>query len=84
MRVVLHSSARRHGVADDDVLHAYAHAIAWLQLGEDPPRFLVAGPDTAGYLLELVALALADVVLVIHAMPLRRTTAVNLFGPEAS
>ncbi len=48
----------------------------------DPPRYLLAGPERAGNLLELVVLVLGGDELVIHAMPLRRTTAQALFGDE--
>ena len=78
----IHPSARRHGVPDEDVSHAYEHVVAWSQLGEDPPRFLLAGPDRAGNLLEMVVLDLPDDVLVIHVMALRRSTQRELFEEE--
>jgi hypothetical protein len=77
--VEIHRSARRHGVPDDDITHAYINAIAWLELDDDPPRYLVAGPNTAGNLLELVLLETGDGALVIHAMPLRTSTRRALF-----
>jgi len=79
--VEIHSSARRHGIGDDDIRHAHEHALAWVELDDDPARFLLAGPDSAGNLLELVVLSLPGPrVLVIHAMKLRRSTADELFG----
>ncbi len=81
-RVEIHESARRHGVAQEDIEHALAHAVAWAELGDDPPRYLLAGPDRAGNLLELVVLVLGGDELVIHAMGLRRSTAQELFGDE--
>jgi len=81
-RVGIHESARRHGVAQEDVEHALAHAVAWAELGDDPARYLLAGPDRAGNLLELVVLVVGGDELVIHAMGLRRTTAQALFGDE--
>ena len=78
----IHVSARRHGVADEDIDHALAHSVAWAELGDDPPRYLLAGPDRAGNLLELVVLVLGGDELVIHAMELRRSTAQELFGDE--
>lgn len=50
--------------------------------GDDPPRYVVVGPDRAGNLLELVALGTGDEELVIHAMPLRESTERELFGEE--
>ncbi len=78
--VEIHRSARRHQVPDADIEHAYAGAIVWVELGDDPPRYLLAGPDRAGNLLELVVLRGEDDVLVIHAMRLRRSTQAELFG----
>jgi hypothetical protein len=74
--VELHRSARKHGVADDDIVHAASHALAAYALLEDgddePRRTLLLAPDRAGNLLELVVLELDDARrLVIHAMPMR-------------
>lgn len=81
-RVDVHRSARRHHVSDEDILHAYRHAMTWVELGDDPQRYLLAGPDRAGNLLELVVLVTDEVELVIHAMALRDTTRRELFGKE--
>jgi hypothetical protein len=51
-------------------------------LGDDPSRYLLADPDRAGNLLEIVVLDVDDGDLVIHAMPLRRSTRQALFGEE--
>lgn len=68
----IHRSARRHGIADDDMLHAVDHALAVEDIGEDPDRWLVIGPARAANLLELVVLLTADgEQLIIHAMPMR-------------
>jgi len=70
--VRIHGSARKHGVADSDVLHAIDHALAIEDAGEDPDRWLVLGPDRAGNLLEVVVLITAEGdQLTIHAMPMR-------------
>lgn len=53
-----------------------------MELGDDPPRYLVVGPDRSGNLLELVVIAARDSELVIHAMALRRSTERELFGGE--
>lgn len=80
----IHRSARRHQVSDADIHHAYEHVVAWAELGDDPPRYLMAGPDRAGNLLELVLMEFEQEVLVIHAMRLRRSTEHELFGGEDS
>lgn len=50
--------------------------------GDDPPRYLVAGPDRSGNLLELVVIEVRETALVIHAMALRPSTERELFGGE--
>jgi hypothetical protein len=70
--VEIHASARRHGVADDDMLHAIQHSLAVEDVGDDPERWLVIGPDRAASLLELVVLVTGQRdEIVIHAMPMR-------------
>lgn len=82
-RVEIHSSARRHQIPDEDIRHAYEHAVAWAELGDDPPRYLMAGADRAGNLLELVVMELKQEVLVIHAMKLRRSTEQELLREDS-
>ena len=68
----IHPSARRHGIADDDMLHAIEQSMVVDDLGDDPDRWLVIGPDRAANLLEIVVVITAeDDELIIHAMPLR-------------
>ncbi|HEY7961801.1 MAG TPA: hypothetical protein VID29_07770 [Solirubrobacteraceae bacterium] len=67
-----HDSARKHGVAEEDVLHAVDHALVIEDAGEDPDRWLVIGPDRAGNFLEVVVMTTVEGnQLVIHAMPMR-------------
>ncbi|HEV2809372.1 MAG TPA: hypothetical protein VGV93_03105 [Acidimicrobiales bacterium] len=68
----IHSSAHRHGVREEDMLHAIEHSLAVDDLGDDPNRWLVLGPDTAGNVLELVVLiSVEGDEMIIHAMPMR-------------
>ena len=68
----IHDSARKHGVADEDIVHAADHALAIEDAGEDPDRWLLIGPDRAGSPPEVVVLVTAEGdQLVIHAMPMR-------------
>jgi hypothetical protein len=70
--VEIHDSARKHGVADEDILHAIDHALAFEDAGEDPDRWLLIGPDTTGNLLEVVVMITNEGnQLAIHAMPMR-------------
>ena len=71
-RVEIHDSARKHGVADEDILHAVDHALAFEDAGEDPDRWLLIGPDIAGNLLEVVVMiSVEGDRIAIHAMPMR-------------
>jgi hypothetical protein len=46
--------------------------LAYEDAGEDPDRWLLIGPDTAGNLLEVVVMTTAQAEpLAIHAMPMR-------------
>lgn len=68
----VHAAARKHGVADEDILHATDHALAIEDAGEEPDRWLVIGPDRSGNLLEVVVLTTVEKTdLAIHAMPMR-------------
>ncbi len=78
-RVEIYPSARRHHIPDQDIVHAYEHTITWIELDDDPPRYLTAGLDRAGNLLELVVLDTGITQLVIHAMKLRPTSTQALF-----
>jgi len=70
--VEIHPSARRHGISDDDMLHAIEHRLVVDDIGADPDRWLLIGPDSAANLLEIVILVTAEGdELIIHAMPLR-------------
>jgi len=72
LRVKIHSTARKHGVADEDIVHAIDHAQAIEDIGEDPDRWLVLGPDRAANMLEVVVLTTVENdQLAIHAMPMR-------------
>ena len=69
--VEIHSSAHRHGVVEEDP-HAVEHSLVVDDLGDDPNRWLVLGPDTAGNVLELVVLiSVEGDEIIIHAMAVR-------------
>lgn len=62
-------SARRHGIADDDICHAARNALRAVSEGD---RLLLIGADRNGTLLEIVVLDADGDPVAIHAMPLRQ------------
>ena len=64
-------SALRHGVDLLDIEHALSKAVVVEEIGEDPIRYLVLGPDRAGNFLELVVLDRPTGPAVIHTMAMR-------------
>ena len=68
--VEIHTSARKHGLADEDISHAVEHSLA---AGEhDDGQVLYLGPDRAANLLEVVSVVRDDgTEIVIHAMRMR-------------
>ncbi|WP_228373223.1 BrnT family toxin [Demequina silvatica] len=72
MEIEIAESAHRHGLGDDDIVHAWENAMTVVTLehsGEE--RLLVIGPARSGALLELVAVPPTRPCLVIHADRLR-------------
>ena len=71
--VRFHRSAFKHGFDEASVLHVVDQAVVVVDLDPhaDPPTVLFIGPDSAGNLVEVIWLELADDALVIHAMALR-------------
>jgi hypothetical protein len=64
-------SALRHGVDSLDIQHALSKAVVVEEIGDDPIRYLVLGPDRARNFLELVVLDRPTGPAVIHAMAMR-------------
>ena len=63
-------TARRHGVTDDDMLHAYRqHVIAFAT--DDDAVTMYIGPGVDGSLLEVGVVVDDDGEAIIHAMPAR-------------
>lgn len=62
-------SARKHRVADDDMLHAYRCAISSDE--QDEQIVLLIGPDRSARLLELAVLRSTSGPVIIHAMAAR-------------
>lgn len=68
----VHPSARKHGIADEDIEHATTHAMAIE--GQDDDTRLYIGPSRSADLLEVVTIVRDDASEVaIHAMKMRAT-----------
>lgn len=64
-------SARKHGVSDDDIRHAFENALAAITVPDRPDFTMIIGPDRSAQFLEVGVLASDDDDYVIHAMPAR-------------
>lgn len=69
---IILESAHRHGVSDDDMLHALRFAIRHVRQADDMVMFI--GPDGAGTLVEVGAVIWwGGELAIVHAMrPARR------------
>ena len=63
------TSALKHGIDDDDMIHAFNHPIFVDDLDDGLTMFV--GADTAGNLLEVGAIDSSDGPVIVHAMPAR-------------
>lgn len=68
MEPVIIVSARKHGVHDDDIIHAYRHPTRVLQLDD---LVMLIGPSRSGQLLEIGVSRADGIDFIIHAMPVR-------------
>ncbi|HEY3831442.1 MAG TPA: hypothetical protein VGO03_04065 [Acidimicrobiia bacterium] len=68
MDPVILASARRHGIADEEILHAFEHPIRVFEFDD---LVMLIGPDHAGRLLEVSVAVGEGVDFVVHAMPAR-------------
>lgn len=66
------ASAKRHGVTDANMLHAFRNPVRTFRVGED--MTMVIGADTAGRLLEVGVVESRDEpgLVNVHAMPARQ------------
>lgn len=62
-------SARKHGIRDDDIIHAFNNPILVEELDEGFTMFV--GADPAANLLEIGVVDASDGPIIVHAMPAR-------------
>lgn len=65
MDPVVLGSARRHGISDDDMLHAYRHPIRVFEFDD---LTMLVGADKAGRVLEVGLAAAEGMEFIVHAM----------------
>ena len=68
--VDIEASARKHGVPDEDMLHALRHHSRAFET-DDPAVTMFIGPDRSGTPLEVGVVTDGDGTAVIHAMTAR-------------
>ena len=66
----IRSSAFRHGIDEDGILHAWRHALRLVEY-EGEERLFVIGPDRHGGLREVLAVPTSTPTRIIHADRLR-------------
>lgn len=70
VRPIIADSARRHGVSDDDMLHAYDHPIRVFELDEG--FTMVIGANRAAIVYEVGVIDGALAPVIVHAMRARK------------
>ena len=66
---IVAESAYKHGIGDEDILHAYNNPIRVEDLDEE--LFMLIGTSRAGNLLEIGVVATSDGPVIVHAMEAR-------------
>ena len=69
---VITDDARKHGVPDEDILHAFNNTLDSFDDPDDPDFIIQTGPDTAGRFIELGVVTEDHFAYILHAMPARR------------
>ena len=67
---IIAPSARKHGLDDDQILHAYRNPIRVWDLGEG--FTMVVGENAAAIILEVGYIHGETAVVIVHAMPARK------------
>ena len=68
-------SARKHGISDEDMMHALRNPVSSFDLDEIT---MTIGAATSGHLLEVGYIPMDTHILIIHAMSARRKFLRNL------
>lgn len=66
---IIAPSARKHGVSDEDILHAYSHPVRVFEL--DDGFTMIIGTNQAAIIYEVGAVEGSTAVVIVHAMRAR-------------
>lgn len=66
---IIASSATKHGVCEQDILHAYRNPIRVWDLGEG--LTMMIGANAAAIILEIGYINGVEAIVIVHAMPAR-------------
>ncbi len=66
---VIAASARKHGLGDDTILHAFNNPVRAEDL--DDGLVMLVGPDHTGNLIEVGVVSSEEGPVIVHAMPAR-------------
>jgi hypothetical protein len=69
MDPVILASARKHGIADTDMLHAYRHPMRVFELDD---LIMLIGSSESADLLEIGVVIGEGIEFIVHAMPARK------------
>ena len=69
MEPVILVSARKHGISDNDILHAYRNPIRFFHLDD---LIMLIGPDESARLIEVGVARSEGIEFIVHAMTARR------------
>ncbi len=70
VEALITASARKHGVTDDDMLHAFNHPISYADLDEG--FVMIIGRTSSAELIELGSIDTDPRPVIVHAMTARR------------
>lgn len=68
MDPVIVASARKHGVPDENMLHAYRNPIRVFELDD---LVMLVGADESGRMLEIGVASAEGIEFIVHALPAR-------------
>jgi hypothetical protein len=67
---IIAESARKHGIGDDDIRHAFTNPIGVEEL-DDALLMFIGADQTGDLLLEIGVVVSSDGPVIVHAMPAR-------------